>query len=455
MSKIYFTILIITLSIATYGQKRNELDLNGAIQYALNNSATVLNAKLKVLDAKKQKIETRAIGLPKISVGAGYNYFLDIPTQLMPDFLKPAIYGVLIKEGIITHPAPQGGQKFFPVKFGQKHNLTLKADLNTIIFSGEYIVALKTSKVFEDFTSKQLQSTVRDIKDKTRSAYIPALLIKENIGILDKNIANLEKLKSEMDEMYKEGFVEKLDADRIGLSLQNLKIEKDNLTRQLEVVKNALKLTIGMDIKDTLILKDNIENILEGIDVPALLSNFDFAQRPDFNMLKTSLELQKLNIKRYQAQYLPTLVGFGSYSQKMTGNNADDIKWYPTSLVGLQLNFKLFDGFGRKAKVQRAKIALDMAQNNLDNMKKLISMQVENARKSFYSALERVRAREDNLKLAQKIYDTTKVKYKEGVGSSVELTQAEQSLYQAQSNLLKAKYDLLDAEMKLLSAIGK
>ena len=455
MNKILLLILLCLIQYNANAQKKLNLNLEDATEYALNNSTLIVNAKLKVLDAKKQKIETRAIGLPKLNLGAGYNYFLDIPTQLMPDFMGPAVYGILLKEELIRQPPQQTSRGVFPVKFGQKHNLTLKADLNTIIFSGEYIVALKTSKVFEDFTAKQLESTISDIKNKTRQAYIPALLIKENINILDKNIANLSKLKTEMDEMYKEGFVEKLDADRIDLSLQNLIIEKDNLSRQLQIVKNALKMTIGMNINDTLLLDDNIENILSKIDNSIFLNKFDYAQRADYNMLKTSLELQKLNIKRYQSQYLPSLIGFGSYSQKMTGNNSDDVKWYPTSLVGLQLNVKLFDGFGRKAKVQRAKIALEMAQNNLKNMENVISMQIDNAKKSYFSALERVKAREDNLALAQRIYDTTKIKYKEGVGSSVELTQAEQSLYQAQSNLLKAKYDLLDAEIKLLSALGK
>jgi len=453
MKKIFLILILSYFSVGIYSQSKTVFTLDEAIDYALENNTEIINAKLKVLDAKKQKIETRAIGLPKLSTSAGYNYFIDIPTQLMPDFLSPAIYGVLLKEGLVNHPAQSSGN-VFPVQFGQKHNLTLSADINSLIFSGEYIVALKTSKVFEDFSHKEMQNVEKSIRDKATEAYLPALMIYENLKILDKNINNLKKMKEDMYEMYKEGFVEKLDADRIKLSLENLKVERENLARQIDIVINALKLTIGFPLKDTLILEDDVESLLAKIDDSVLFTPLQLNNRPDYKMLEKSLELQELNIKRYKSQYLPTLAGFGSYSQKMTGNNSDDLKWYPSTLVGLQMKFNIFDGFSRKAKVQRAKISLDMANNNLQNLRNAISMQVQNSRAAYQNALERLNSRENNLKLAQEIYDTTKIKYKEGVGSSIELTQAEQSLYQAQSNMLKAKYDLLNAKIKLKTALG-
>lgn len=453
MRKILIITFLVLASNLAFSQETNSFNLAKAISYALNNSTEIVNAKLKVLDAKKQKIETRAIGLPKITTSAGYNYFIDIPTQLMPDFLSPVIYGVLLAEGLVTD-AGAPNNSVFPVKFGQKHNLTLSADINSLIFSGEYIVALKTSKVFEDFSNKELQSVVKSIKDKTTEAYLPSLLIKENLIILDKNIKNLEKMKNEMDEMYKEGFVEKLDVDRITLSLENIKVEKENLSRQLDIVKNALKLVIGYPINEELILNDDVESLLSSIDDGIFLTSLDLNNRPDFKVMEKSLELQNLNIKRYKSQYLPTLAGFGKYSKQMTGNNSNDLNWYPTSLVGLQLNFNIFDGFGRKAKVQRAKISLDMAQNNLNKLENVISMQVNNAKISYQNALKTLNSRNNNLTLAESIYETTKIKYKEGVGSSVELTQAEQSLYQSQANLLSAKYDVLKAKITLKSTLG-
>jgi len=454
MKFIKTTIFIVFIINLGYGQKSKSFGIDDAISYAVNNSPEIINAKLKVKDAKEQKIETRAIGLPKLSFSTDYNYFFDIPTQLLPDFISPSVYGVLAQEQLINHPPPEISDRFFEAKFGQKHNLTLGANLNSILFSGEYIVALKTSKVYESFSNQKLEATVKSVKDKTREAYLPALLIKENIEILDKNIKNLKKLKDEMQQMYKEGFVEQLDVDRLTLSLANLKVERENIKNQEVIVKNVLKLTIGYPINDTLELSDDIDKLLNSIDDSKLFEKLNLDKRPDYLTLKKSLELQNLNIKRYKSQYLPTLVGFGSYSQKMVGNNKDDLKWFPTSLAGLSLKMNIFDGFGRKAKIQRAKISLQMAENNLNNLENALDLQVNNAKLAFTNAQKSLNSRKNNLALAQKIYNTSKIKYKEGVGSSVELTQAEQGLYRAQANVLKSKYDLLVSKIKLYSTLG-
>ena len=211
---------------------------------------------------------------------------------------------------------------------------------------------------------------------------------------------------------------------------------------------------MGYPIEDSLEIADNIDKILNSIEDSKLFNNLNLDKRPDYLTLKKSLELQNLNIKRYKSQYLPTLVGFGSYSQKMVGNNKDDLKWFPTSLAGLSVKLNIFDGFGRKAKIQRAKLSLLMAENDLEKFQSVINMQVNNAKLAYTSASKRLKSREANLNLAERIYNTSKIKYKEGIGSSVELTQAEQSLYQAQANVLKAKYDLLVAKIKLYSALG-
>ncbi len=447
-------IIVILLTQTVYCQSKISFSIDEAISYATNNSPEIINARLKVLDAKEQKVETRAIGLPKLSISGDYNYFFDIPTQLLPDFISPSVYGVLAQEQLINHPPPQTSDRFFEAKFGQTHNLTLGANLNSILFSGEYIVALKTSKVYEKFSNQQLEASIKSVKDKTKEAYLPALLIKENIKILDKNIKNLSKLKDEMQQMYKEGFVEQLDVDRVHLSLENLKVERENIKNQEIIVKNVLKLTIGFPINDTLEISDNINTLLSSIDESKLFDNLNFERRPDFLTLRKSLELQNLNIERYKSQYLPTLIGFGSYSQKMVGNNKDDLKWFPTSLVGLSLKINIFDGLGRKAKIQRAKLSLQMAENDLTSLKSAIELQVNNARLAYNNAIKTLNTRQANLALAERIYNTSKIKYKEGVGSSVELTQAEQSLYRAQANVLKAKYKLLVAKTKLFSTLG-
>lgn len=456
MNKIALIITFIIYSVIAFGQKEADyFDLDKAVNYALSNSPEYKQAVLDVEDARLQKIETRAIGLPKLSVSGDYKYFFEVPTQVMPDFISPAVYGILFSERLIPQ-FPEGvGKRTFDAKFGRKHNLTFGASLNSIIFSGEYIVALKTSRVFEQFANQQMASTLKKIKDKTIEAYLPALIMKENLDILNKNIANVRKLKKEMEESYKEGFVEQLDVDRLRLSLENLAVEKENILRQTELLENVLKLTIGYPLDKDIQITDKIDNLLLKLDDAALMDNLNMELRPDYLTLKKSLELQNLNVMRYKTQYLPTLSGFATYNYQMLANDRDDLRWIPNSLAGIKISMTLFDGFDRRAKIQRAKVAKEKSLESLKSLENAINLQVQNGRLAVQNAEKTLNARKENLKLAEKIYSTTKTKYKEGVGSSVELTQAEQSLYQAQANVIRAKYDLLTAKFNLKNALGK
>ncbi|MCB0642294.1 MAG: TolC family protein, partial [Phaeodactylibacter sp.] len=123
------------------------LSLDEAVNYALEHSPEVKNAQLSVADANEQIVERRAIGIPQLSAGANYQYFIDIPTQVLPDFLSPSIYGILFQEGLVEPRDLMEGPGV-PAQFGTKHNLTAKADLSTLIFDGSYFVGLQAAKAY-------------------------------------------------------------------------------------------------------------------------------------------------------------------------------------------------------------------------------------------------------------------------------------------------------------------
>jgi outer membrane protein len=80
---------------------------------------------------------------------------------------------------------------------------------------------------------------------------------------------------------------------------------------------------------------------------------------------------------------------------------------------------------------------------------------VMNARIAYTTAQKRLESQQKNLALAERIYNTTQTKYKNGVGSSLETSTAEQQLYQSQFNVRSAQYDLIVAQKALQTALGK
>jgi outer membrane protein TolC len=207
-------------------QAQQNFSLSEAVDYAIKESSRLKIQKFDIDDAKQQVREYYAIGLPKLKAGATYNYFLDIPTSILPDFLSPAVYGILFKENVIPSRDIDFGSGF-PAQFGTSHNLSGNIEFSTLLFDGSFFVGLKAQKLYQELIYKQIHQTEADVKYQVTKAYLSALSTEESIQIINKNISNLEKVYHEMSEINKAGFVEKLDVDRLELSLENLRTEKE------------------------------------------------------------------------------------------------------------------------------------------------------------------------------------------------------------------------------------
>jgi hypothetical protein len=148
MKKLFILLALVVSAGFIQAQDRQAFSLEDAIDYALQNSLEIKNAQLNVADAKEQVVERRAIGLPQISAGANYQYFIDIPTQILPDFITPSVYGVLFQEGLVE-PFNLSTGEGVAAQFGTKHNLTAGVDLSTLIFDGSYFIGLKAAKAYK------------------------------------------------------------------------------------------------------------------------------------------------------------------------------------------------------------------------------------------------------------------------------------------------------------------
>ena len=341
----------------------------------------------------------------------------------------------------------------------QRNGIAGTISANQLIFSGSYTVALKAAGLAREMASVQVTSKEQEVRNQVMDAYLPSLLITESVKTLDKNITNLEKLLKEVTATLKAGFVEQLDVDRLELSLANLKSERDNIDRQKGLVINALKMVIGYPMDKDIEPTDDINSLLQPAPQEDLTGGIDFNQHKQYQVILTGEKLQALNVDLNKAGYLPTVVGFANWTANLNSNNyfskTEDTYWLPQGLVGVKATMNIWDSNEKKHKIERAKIALAQIQLQKSDFQRAITLQVMNARISYTNAQRRVEAQQKNLALADRIFNTTQIKYKNGIGSSLEITTAEQQLYQAQQNVRQAQFDLLTAQKALQKALGK
>ncbi len=459
MQKILSILILIILHISLL-QAQHSFSLNEAVQYGEKNSKSVQIQQLDLSDAEDLLTEYKSIGMPKLTGGINYNYFINIPTNILPDFISPSVYGVLEKENLVAKDPNRNFGSGIPAQFGTKNNLTAKLDFSTLLFDGSFLVGLKAQKLYRDLIHKQINSSEFEIRYQVTKAYMAALAVKENLEILDKNISNLNKVYNEINQIYKTGLTEKLDVERLELSLQNLNTEKEKLTRIYDVTTLLLKYQMSYPLKDTIELTQNFEELINSslLDVNTNVNALNIQNRPEYAVISQGIRLAEINVKRFKASYFPSLVGFATAQEGLQRNNLFDNKenkWFPTTIAGLGLNVPIFDGFDRRAKISKAKTLLNRTQMQLSEFERGINLAYENSKIQYTNALNTLESRKKTLALAEKIYQTSQTKFKSGVGSSLEINSAERDVYAAQANLLDAQLNLINTKVELDKSLGK
>jgi outer membrane protein TolC len=426
--------LLVSSQALTEVEGKMSFDLNAARQYARQHNYDIQNSDLAINAAKKQIKEIAAGGFPQISGSAQYQDFLDIPTQLIPGEIFGGEPGSTI-----------------PVKFGKPHNATWGVSANQLIFSGSYFVGLQASKIYLNLTKQNMERSQLDVAETVTRTYYLILVAEENLHILEENLKNLQQLHYEVQESFKEGFVEDTDVKQLQISVTRLQNTVNTIRQQIEVTYKLLKFQMGIDLGQEIALIDNLESILSQVDVPSLLARqFDLHQNIGYRLASTQLSLARANLKNEKMQFLPVIAGFASYQQNAQRDKFDlfdfDKKWYPTAVVGLNINVPLFSSGAKLFRVQQAKIAVKQAEITRQKAEQGLQLQYEQARTDLTSNLENYKNAKANMALAKEVYDVTLEKYREGVSTSLDLIEVHNQYLTAQSAYITGESQLLNAK---------
>ena len=437
---------------------QEEFSLDQAISYAIENNKSLRAKKLDVEDAEADIDGYASIAYPQITGGVDYQYYFEVPAQPVPDFITPSVYGILFQEGVIPS-RDLGPPTVSQLSFFQPHNLTGKIDASIQVYDGSYRYGLKGAKMYRDLIKKEINASAYEVKSMVTKAYLNCLITDENITIVEDNLSVVSKSLDELKAMYEEGFVESLDVDRMQLSFDNLNTSLTNLTEVSKLSRNLLKFQMGFPISEELVLTEDLEVIVNELSL-TLASDLeiDFSKRPEYEVIEKGIEINDLDYLRNRATYLPTVRAFGSFQRSLQRENlfdSDEAGWIPTSLAGLSINIPIYDGGNKRSKIEKTKIRAQKLMLQKEEFQSGVRMQVSNSYISLINAFNTLENTRSSLEMNESIYERVNIKFREGVGSSVEVTQAESSLYQAQADYINAIYDVVNAKTDLDIALGE
>ena len=414
--------------------------LEECVTFAQKNNVQVKNALLQIEAQVQTNREIGAAALPTINSNVGGTDYTKIPTSLLPGqfFGQPA-------------------GTYIPVQFGTKFNANYGMNFQQLLFDGQVFVALQARAASLEMQRNNAALTEENIKANIYKIYYQLSASKTQLNILDANIERLSKLAHDAEIMYKNGFAEKLDVDKVSVQLNNLQTEKLKATNSVAIGFMGLKMLMGMPVKDSLSLTEVINEQSLNNDI-LVESDFQYSVRKDYKYLGTLRKLTEYNVKRYQLSNLPTLSMSGAYSKNAQRTKFDFFEggsWFTTQLVSLNLSLPIFNGFASDARIKRTKIELQQIENQMVGLKNNIDNEITQSRLNYISSVATVQFQKKNMQLAENVYQQTKKKFEAGTGSNTEISAAQADLVSAQNNYMNALYTALIAKVDFLKATGK
>jgi len=366
-----------------------QLDLNDAIQLAKTNNRTLQNASKDVLMARQKRWETIAIGLPQVSLSAGYVNAIKQPVSLIPaEFF--------------------GGQpgEFNEVIFGTEQSANAGLRLEQLIFDGSYLVGLQASEIYLRISKQAYTKTEQAIIQATTDAYVNALLAKAQVGILEQNLEAAEQNLSEIKAVFENGLTEEENVQQLQLIATSLQSSLTYTKQMADVAKNVLRYVMGMELDAPLTLGSTLEGLAlqlqsERSETLTLKNNIDY------QMAQNDIRTKELLLKLERFKSLPRISaylsgGYDGYNQEFAFTQPEQ-NWFGRASFGLNLSFPVFSSFQSQAKRQQAKLALEQAKNLAENVEQELLLEESRLRNAVQFNLENMKTTAANLALASAI----------------------------------------------------
>ena len=424
----------------SFAQGPGVFTLEECLQYAMDHNQNVLNADLEVDKQQKLIGETLSIGFPQISGYLDLNNNFEVPTSFIPaEFF--------------------GGQpgEFLPVQFSPQYGGNASLGLTQMVFNGSYIVGVQAARVFAELSTKQYQMTQIDVAQAVTTAFYSVLVNEVGLELVNDNYDRLDSLLRETELMFENGFAEKIDVNRVKVEFNNAIVSRKNTGDLLELSKQILKFQMGLPIDTDLELSGSLSDLAEELNDP-VVADFEYVDRIEYSILQTRKSLAHFELKNNNSQYLPNLdFHFNVGASSASGNSSDLFStdnWFTQGNYGLKLNIPIFDGLNKSYRVQQNKIKINQIENDFEFLKNSIDLEILTGRINLENAILDFNTQIENMGLSQEVYNVTKVKYQEGLGSNLEVIEADASLKLAQNNYYNSMYQVLLSKVELEKALG-
>lgn len=460
MKKIFLTLIGTAgfLANAT-AQIQKPMSLEQCITYAIKYHPTIKNLQFEEALQELKNQEITGITKPQVGFSSSVSSMIIVPQSRSDASAFGGAFNSLpfqIDSAKLIELSQLPPARYSTLKFALPFNASCTLTASQILFDPSIGVALQARQGIMDLMKINTRLGEEGIRYNVAKAYYNTLIAERRTKSLNDNIALVNDFYVLTEKLFKAGFAEKIDAERLLVQKNNLEVEKSKVENLIQVSYQLLKFQMGMPLSEGILLTDTIN--VAAIDQASLSEEIDFNNRVEVQQLGMAKKLQELEVKRHKSSYLPTIVAFGNAGLASSTKSIPDLftyNYFPSSMVGINLSLPIYDGNQRKSRVQQAKLKLDQLDNTKQIAMNGIALETANAKTQLRNNIIAYQNQSKNVALAQKILTVVQKKYKEGLGSSIEVIQAQTALKDAQTNYDASLFEVTSSYIDLQKALGK
>lgn len=436
MNFIAVLLLLLIVSNSNGQQTNDSVSLRKCIRLCFENNDKLKQAQLETEKGKYQLKEAIGAGLPQISGYASFDDYFDIPvTMVSGELLGQA--GTMI-----------------PIQLGTKYNANTGIQAGQMIYNAAFFTSVRLIRKICSINNLMLQKNREELVYNVAQLYFYIQTTDQQLALLDSNQVALQRVFRFSEQHYKNGFIRKIDLDRVIVAINNLESEKESLMLMHNNQLNMLKYLIGYQQDQPLTLTDKLDEI----DIPLTSSDPTFSSQLDVQLLEQQEEQAKINLKRIQAGHIPSLAGYAGYSfqspvEKISAFNNDD-NWYTTSFVGVKLSVPIFEGNSIKNKAAQGKIEMEQIAIGQRDLKNELASNYKSAMQKLSTNRLLESKLNENRKVSGTIFAVTNEQYREGLKSFTDVLNAQAEYNVSCLSWINALFQIKTAELEILKISG-
>jgi len=417
------------------------ISLDDAVRIGLQHNRQLEIARLDKRMAGQKVRESWAEVLPHLSSSLTYTRTLK-PSVI---FLPSTIFG------------GTGGTQ--AIEISSDNSSVASLNLNQNIFKLSAFAGIKASGLVREISDESYRNTNAEVVTSIRRAYYDVLIAAENRKLVEQSIARWEQAQRDTDALFRQGVAADIDTLKAWLSVENLKPDLIRARHGESIAATKLKVVMGIEQDTPLALSDSLA--FTEIPVPqgvAAAYREALDNRPDLRSLGLQVEAEDEKVTAARSEGLPVLSAFGQLQAQTQFDDdtaLDSTRWPVSSSVGLQLSVPIFSGFATSSRIEQAKINRLQQRTRYEDLKAQVRADVEVRLSNLIEARKRIDVQSKTIAVAERSYRITRLRLREGIGSRLELTDAELQLQTAKTNYLQAVYDYLIAATELEKSLGR